>query len=101
MLPVFALANAGVTWSSEVLTGRGRRMLATIAALVVGKLLGILVGARAAVYLGIANKPSAYGWCQVMRRPPRSTLLPYATRFRPTSSFRNCWRAHPAASRRG
>ena len=65
VLPVFALANAGVAWSTEVLTGRGQLMLATIAALVVGKLFGILLGARAAVHLGIANKPEAYGWRQV------------------------------------
>ena len=65
VLPVFALANAGVVWSSEVLEGRWRLMLATIAALVVGKLAGILLGARAAVAFGVASKPAAYGWRQV------------------------------------
>ena len=60
----FALANA-LLWSTEVLAGRGRLMLATVGALVVGKLAGILLGARAAVRLGIANKPDACGWRQV------------------------------------
>ncbi|HSJ65354.1 MAG TPA: Na+/H+ antiporter NhaA [Gemmatimonadaceae bacterium] len=65
VLPLFALANAGVVWSADVLAGRGRLVLATVAALVAGKLAGILLGARAAVQLGIATKPEAYTWRQV------------------------------------
>ena len=65
VLPVFALANAGVVWSTEVLFGRERLMVATGAALVVGKLGGILVGAYAAVRFGIARKPGAYTWRHV------------------------------------
>ena len=40
-------------------------MLATAAALVVGKLAGILLGARTAVHFGIASRPEAYTWRQV------------------------------------
>ena len=60
-----ALANAGLAWSPDVLVGHGRLMLGTAVALVLGKLLGILLGARAAVTLGIATKPAAYTWRQV------------------------------------
>ncbi len=65
VLPIFALANAGVVWSTDVLTGRGRLITATIAALVVGKLVGILAGAWGAVRLRIANKPAVYTWRHV------------------------------------
>ena len=37
VLPIFALANAGVTWSSEVFRGNGRLMCAIAVGLVVGK----------------------------------------------------------------
>ena len=65
VLPLFALANAGVVWTSDVLVGRGRLMVAIVIALVLGKLGGILLGAWAAVRLGIATKPAAYSWRQV------------------------------------
>jgi NhaA family Na+:H+ antiporter len=65
VLPLFALANAGVVWSTEVLVGRERLMLATIAALVMGKPAGILLGAFAAVRVGVASKPAAYSWRHV------------------------------------
>jgi NhaA family Na+:H+ antiporter len=65
VLPLFALANAGVVWSSGALVGRGRLMLATAVALVVGKLAGIVLGARAAVHFGIASMPETYTWRQV------------------------------------
>lgn len=65
VLPVFALANAGVTWAADVLLGRGRLMLAIVVALVVGKSSGILLGAWVAVRLGIASKPTAYTWRHV------------------------------------
>ena len=65
VLPLFALANAGVVWSPAALAGRGRLMVATAVALVAGKLLGILLGARAAVHAGIATRPESYTWRQV------------------------------------
>jgi NhaA family Na+:H+ antiporter len=65
VLPVFALANAGLVWSAGVVEGHGRLMAAIVLALVVGKLLGILGGAGLAARLGIATKPAAYTWRQV------------------------------------
>src|SRR5688572_13394487 len=45
VLPIFALANAGVTWSSEVFRGHGRLMCAIVLGLVVGKSIGIVTAA--------------------------------------------------------
>ena len=66
VLPIFALANAGVTWSPEVFEERGRLMLAIASGLVVGKPVGIIVAAWLAVKSGIAMKPEAYSWRQVV-----------------------------------
>jgi NhaA family Na+:H+ antiporter len=65
VLPIFALANAGVAWSPGILEGHGRLMLAVILGLVLGKPIGIFLGARLAVRLGIAVKPDAYSWRQL------------------------------------
>jgi NhaA family Na+:H+ antiporter len=62
VLPIFALANAGVTWSAEVFRGHGRLMAAITAGLVVGKSVGIVTAAWLAVRSGIAVKPEAYSW---------------------------------------
>lgn len=66
MLPIFALANAGVAWSPEVFRGHGRLMLAITVALVVGKSIGIVTAAWLAVRSGIAEKPEAYSWRQLV-----------------------------------
>jgi NhaA family Na+:H+ antiporter len=65
VLPLFALANAGVLFSLDVIEGHGRLMLAIATGLVVGKMLGILGGAALAVRLGIADKPDDYSWRQL------------------------------------
>jgi NhaA family Na+:H+ antiporter len=65
VLPLFALANAGLVFSAEVLAGRGTLVAAIVLALVAGKMVGIVVGAGAAVALKIATKPPSYGWRQV------------------------------------
>ena len=62
VLPIFALANAGVTWSSEVFRGNGRLICAISVALVVGKSVGIVAAAWLAVKAGVAMKPDAYSW---------------------------------------
>jgi len=66
VLPIFALANAGVTWSPEVFEEHGRLMLAIASGLVVGKPVGIIVAAWLAVKSGIAVKPEAYSWRQLV-----------------------------------
>ena len=65
VLPIFALANAGVAWSAGILDGHGRLMLAIVLGLVLGKPIGIVVAARLAVRFGIAIKPPAYTWRQL------------------------------------
>jgi len=65
VLPIFALANAGVAWSLGVFEGHGRLMLAIVLGLVVGKPVGIALAARLAVLFGIAEKPDAYSWRQL------------------------------------
>jgi NhaA family Na+:H+ antiporter len=65
VLPVFALANAGVVWSTDVLDGHGPLMAAIVLGLVLGKPLGIILAARLAVRLGIAAKPTTYSWRQL------------------------------------
>jgi NhaA family Na+:H+ antiporter len=66
VLPVFALANAGVAWSSRTLTGRGSLVVAIVLGLVVGKPVGILGGAWIASRFGIAIKPASYSWRQLL-----------------------------------
>lgn len=65
VLPIFALANAGVTWSSEVFRGNIRLMCAIVLGLVAGKSIGIVTAAWLAVRSGVAVKPEAYSWRQL------------------------------------
>ncbi len=64
-LPIFALANAGVTITLDVFAGHGRLMLAIILGLVAGKPIGLLVAAWLSVKAGVADKPDAYTWRQM------------------------------------
>jgi NhaA family Na+:H+ antiporter len=65
VLPVFALANAGVAWSFGVFDGRERLTLAIILGLVIGKPVGIVTAARLAALSNLAEKPDAYTWRQL------------------------------------
>jgi NhaA family Na+:H+ antiporter len=65
VLPVFALANAGVVWSSGVLSGQGRLIAAIALGLVLGKPIGMMTAAWLAVHIGLAVKPDAYSWRQL------------------------------------
>jgi NhaA family Na+:H+ antiporter len=66
VLPVFALANAGVAWSAQVMDGRSRLVLAVVMGLTIGKPVGILAGSWLAVRFGLADKPAAYTWVQLL-----------------------------------
>jgi NhaA family Na+:H+ antiporter len=66
VLPIFALANAGVAWSSDVFQENGRLMIAITFGLVVGKSIGIVAAGWLAVRSGIAVKPEAYSWRQLI-----------------------------------
>jgi NhaA family Na+:H+ antiporter len=66
VLPVFALANAGVAISTAVFAGREALLGAIGLGLVVGKPLGFLVFPALAVWLRIAVKPATYSWRQLL-----------------------------------
>ena len=66
VLPIFALANAGVAWSTDAFQQNGRLMAAITLGLVVGKSIGIVAAAWLAVRSGIAVKPEAYSWRQLV-----------------------------------
>ena len=65
VLPLFALANAGLVLAPELIAPHGMLMAAIAAGLVAGKPFGIIAGAWLAVRLGIAAKPDAYTWRQL------------------------------------
>ena len=65
ILPLFALANAGLVLSPALMAGHLQVALAVAVGLVVGKPLGMLGGAALAVRMGIAVKPDAYSWRQL------------------------------------
>jgi NhaA family Na+:H+ antiporter len=65
VLPLFALANAGVAVSTEVLAGHEPLIWAIVAGLVIGKPLGFMLACALAVWLGLAVKPDAYSWRQL------------------------------------
>ena len=63
VLPLFALANAGVIFSTGILGGGHETlMLAIIAGLAIGKPLGMIVLCALAVWTGLARKPGEYSW---------------------------------------
>ena len=66
VLPIFAFANAGVTISPSLFEGREGLMIAIGAGLLLGKPLGLLGASYAAVKVGLAVKPDAYSWEQVL-----------------------------------
>jgi NhaA family Na+:H+ antiporter len=65
VLPIFALANAGVVWSMDVFEGQGRLMCAIALGLVLGKPIGIVLASWIAALTGLAEKPDAYSWRQL------------------------------------
>ena len=65
VLPVFALANAGVVVGAGVFDGREPLMLAIIAGLAIGKPLGFIGASALAVRLGLAAKRDEYSWRQL------------------------------------
>ncbi len=65
VLPLFALANAGVALTGDVLRGHEPLMLAIMGGLVIGKPLGLVLASALAVWLGLAVKPKDYSWWQL------------------------------------
>ena len=66
VIPLFALANAGVRMEADIATTLAQPIpLGVIAGLVLGKQLGITAGALVAVRLGLAVLPRGVGWRHV------------------------------------
>jgi NhaA family Na+:H+ antiporter len=66
VLPLFALANAGVAVSTHVVDGHGPLLWAIGLGLVIGKPVGMLLFCAIAVQLHLAEKPRAYSWRQLV-----------------------------------
>jgi len=62
VLPLFALANAGVILSTETSGTHQGLMLAIIVGLVIGKPIGMAGAAALAVWSGLAIKSESYSW---------------------------------------
>jgi len=65
VLPLFALANAGVAISTDVFGTHDKLMLAIVFGLAVGKPAGLLLACALAVRAGLAEKPAEYSWMQL------------------------------------
>ena len=65
VLPLFALANAGVAWQSGLVEQHAMLMSAIALGLLLGKPLGILGACALAAVLRVAGKPEAYTWRQL------------------------------------
>lgn len=66
ILPLFALANAGVPISHDLWSSHQLLFAAIMAGLMIGKPLGLVSVAALAVALRIAVKPNAYSWLQLV-----------------------------------
>jgi Na+:H+ antiporter, NhaA family len=62
VLPVFALANAGVALSLGVFESHDLLAAAIVLGLFVGKPVGLVMASILAVRLGLAVKPAEYSW---------------------------------------
>jgi NhaA family Na+:H+ antiporter len=65
VLPLFALANAGVVMDAGVFDGRAELGIAIAIGLVLGKPIGFLLASLLAVRIGQAVKPDSYTWTQL------------------------------------
>lgn len=66
VLPVFALANAGIAVSLDSMSLTNRVSLGVLLGLVLGKPLGILAGAWFVDHIGLGQKPVDASWRQVL-----------------------------------
>jgi NhaA family Na+:H+ antiporter len=66
VLPLFALANAGLVISGDLLDGRGLLAAAIAVGLIIGKPLGFVLAAFLVIRTGLAEKPRDFTLQQVM-----------------------------------
>lgn len=62
VLPLFALANAGVEVTAATFSSPSRIFLGVVGGLVVGKFVGVLAGARLVVSAGVGRLPAGVTW---------------------------------------
>jgi NhaA family Na+:H+ antiporter len=62
IMPLFALANAGIDFGRVDVRGSPRLVAGIVGGLVVGKLAGILIAVRLAVKLRVADVPAGVTW---------------------------------------
>jgi len=65
VIPVFALANAGIEIRADSLTSGGTLLTGIVAGLVVGKAAGVFGAAWLAIRLGVASLPRDVSWGQL------------------------------------
>ena len=66
VLPLFALANAGLVLASDLFSGREELAVAIALGLIVGKPLGFVLAAALAVRTGLAARPGGFTMTQVL-----------------------------------
>lgn len=66
ILPLFALANAGILLSYTFQKGDLQLMLAIFLGLVIGKPIGIFIGSWLAIRIKLTSKPTEYTWHQLL-----------------------------------
>jgi NhaA family Na+:H+ antiporter len=66
VVPLFALANAGIELSGESVTSPSAVLVGVVAGLVVGKLIGVAAFAWLTVRLGLARLPDGVTWAHVI-----------------------------------
>ena len=66
IMPVFALANAGVALGTGAAAATSPISLGIVLGLVVGKPIGIFCASWLAVRLGLASLPAQVGWRQIL-----------------------------------
>ncbi|MDQ3575809.1 MAG: Na+/H+ antiporter NhaA [Actinomycetota bacterium] len=68
VIPLFALANAGITFDAGALSARGAEsvVIGVVVGLVAGKILGISGFSFVAVRLGLGSLPPGVGWSQLV-----------------------------------
>jgi NhaA family Na+:H+ antiporter len=66
VVPLFALANAGIPISADSISSSGRVTVGVVVGLVVGKTVGVAAFAWLAIHLGIAHLPHDVNWTQLV-----------------------------------
>ncbi len=66
VVPLFALANAGIELRADRITSPNRVLIGVIAGLVVGKIVGVAGASWLATKLGVARLPAGVSWTQIL-----------------------------------